>query len=201
MVNYFNDAFIMYKPKDQVSGDFFWAKIAGDKVLLAAVDCTGHGVPGAFVSMVGNNVLNQISKVYTNPASILNNLHIMSSKVLRKGREDEPLRDGMDIGLCLIDQKNLSIEFSGAHSQCYIVRNGELFQLKGDRFSIGSTQAYLKSYTNHSFDLKEGDAIYLFSDGYADQFGGPRNKKYLIKKFREKLIGSSSRRTSQLERQ
>lgn len=188
VVEYFDDAFIMYKPKDQVSGDFFWAKKAGNKVLVAAVDCTGHGVPGAFVSMVGNNVLNQISKVYTKPSSILNNLHLLSSKVLRKGRENEPMRDGMDIGLCSIDQQNMKLEFSGAYNPCYIIRKGELFQLKGDRCSIGSKEAYINSYKNHEFNLERGDSIYLFSDGYADQFGGPKNKKYLIKKFRKKLI-------------
>jgi serine phosphatase RsbU (regulator of sigma subunit) len=98
----------------------------------------------------------------------------------------------MDMSLCLIDKKNLKLEFAGAYNSAYVIRNERLVQLKGDRFAIGSNQAYKQSYTNQTFDLKEGDVIYLFSDGYADQFGGPKNKKYLIKSFREKLLSIST---------
>ncbi len=185
----FPDAFILYKPKDKVSGDFFWFKNFGDKRLIAAVDCTGHGVPGAFVSMVGNHVLNTVTKLYSKPSEILDILHVQSSELLRSGlEEDQRMMDGMDIALCLIDVNTYEIEFSGAYNSLYIIRNGELIELKADRFSIGSDQAYENNYTNHTFQLQEGDRLYLFSDGYADQFGGPKGKKYLVKRFRQKLL-------------
>lgn len=189
IIQLFPDAFVLYKPKDKVSGDFFWVKNMGDKRLIAAVDCTGHGVPGAFVSMVGNNVLNSVTKLFSKPAEILDILHVQSSELLRSGLDEgKLLMDGMDIALCMININTYELEFAGAYNSLIIIRKGELFELKADRFSIGSEQAYKNNYTNQTFQLEKGDSIYLFSDGYADQFGGPRNKKYFIKRFRSKLI-------------
>lgn len=189
ITNLFPDAFVLYKPKDKVSGDFFWIKNFGDKRLVAAVDCTGHGVPGAFVSMVGNHVLNTVTKLFSKPSEILDILHVQSSELLRSGLdENKKLMDGMDIALCMIDMNTYELEFSGAYNSLIIVRDNQYHELKADRFSIGSEQAYSNTYTNHCYQLEKGDKIYLFSDGYADQFGGPKSKKYLIKRFREKLV-------------
>lgn len=192
ITNLFPDAFVLYKPKDKVSGDFFWIKNFGDKRLVAAVDCTGHGVPGAFVSMVGNHVLNTVTKLFSKPAEILDILHVQSSELLRSGLdENKKMMDGMDIALCMINMNTYELEFSGAYNSLIIVRDNTYHELKADRFSIGSEQASQNTYTNHVFQLQRGDTIYLFSDGYADQFGGPKSKKYLIKRFREKLVDIS----------
>lgn len=193
IIQLFPDAFVLYQPKEKVSGDFFWVKNIGEKRLVAAVDCTGHGVPGAFVSMVGNNVLNQVSKLYSKPSKILDSLHIISSKILRSGFGDEKtLRDGMDIALCMIDMETYELQYAGAYNPLYIIRSEELIQLRGDRFAIGSEQAYKNNYVNNTYQLQQGDVIYMFSDGYADQFGGDKGKKYMIKRFRNKLIEVSN---------
>lgn len=184
----FPEHFVFFRPKATVSGDFYWFKEAGGKKIFAAADCTGHGVPGAFMSLVGHNVLNQVTKVFTQPAQILNNANRLAIEVLRSDTGESYMRDGMDIALCVIDSKTLKLEFSGAHNPVYIIRNHELIEIESDPFSIGSYVNGEKEYTNHTFQLEEGDCLYLFSDGYADQFGGPRNKKFMRKQFRMTLL-------------
>jgi serine phosphatase RsbU (regulator of sigma subunit)/HAMP domain-containing protein len=186
----FNECFVLYRPKDIVSGDFYWFKGSGKKSIFAAVDCTGHGVPGAFMSLVGHNVLNQVTKVFTRPSQILNNLNRMAMEVL-DGDGTSQIKDGMDIALCTIDKETLELEFAGAYNPLWIVRKGELIEQKADKFSIGSFSHGENQFTNHVYQLEKGDCIYIFSDGYADQFGGPKNKKFMRKQFRELVVNSS----------
>lgn len=184
----FRKSFVMYKPKDVVSGDFYWFKEAGNKHIFAAIDCTGHGVPGAFMSLVGYNVLNQVTKVFTTPSSILNNLNRLSAEALRFSLDGNiESRDGMDLALCTFDKETLTLEYAGAFNPVWIFRNGELTSLEPDKFAIGSFKYGEKEYNNHSVQLEKGDRVYVFSDGYQDQFGGPRGKKFMKKKFRELL--------------
>lgn len=188
----FPKSFVLYKPRDIVSGDFYWFKSSGKKHLFAAVDCTGHGVPGAFMSLVGHNVLNHVTKVFTRPSQVLNNLNRLSLEALRPDAGGESdMHDGMDIAFVTIDKDSLELEYSGAHCPLYIIRNGEFIQLNPDRFSIGSFEHGEREYSNHQFQLKKGDCIYAFSDGYLDQFGGPNGKKFMKKRFRELLLSVS----------
>lgn len=183
----FPDSFVFFRPKATVSGDFYWFKELGGKKVIAAADCTGHGVPGAFMSLVGHNVLNTVTKVFTKPSQILNNANRLAVDVLRSNDGDSYMRDGMDIALCTIDQKSMTLEFSGAHNPVYIIRNGELIEIESDPFSIGSYDYNEKEFTNHTVQLQHDDCLYVFSDGYADQFGGPRGKKFMRKHFRKLL--------------
>ncbi len=184
----FPDSFVFFRPKATVSGDFYWFKELGGKKVFAAADCTGHGVPGAFMSLVGHNVLNTVTKVFTKPSQILNNANRLAVDVLRPVDGETYMRDGMDIALCTIDQKAMTLEFSGAHNPVYIVRNGELITIESDPFSIGSYINNEREFTNHNVNLRDGDCLYIFSDGYADQFGGPKGKKFMRKRFRELLL-------------
>ena len=190
--SYLNEAFVLFKPKDIVSGDFYWLERVGNKVLFAVVDCTGHGVPGAFLSLIGHNSLNQIVNELgiIKPADILNNLNKILHNTLKSGvTEDHTIRDGMDLTICCLDVDSNKLEFAGANNPIYLIKNSELTEIKGDKVAIGADlgkQSY--AYTNHEIQLDEGDTIYLFSDGYADQFGGPRGKKLKYKAFKEILV-------------
>lgn len=184
----FADSFVFFRPKATVSGDFYWFRQQGGKKIFAAADCTGHGVPGAFMSLVGHNVLNQVTKVFTKPSQILNNLNRMASEVIRNRSEGDVIRDGMDVALCTIDPETMTLEYSGAHNPIYLVRDGEMIKLAGDSYSIGSFSHGEHEYTNETVSLKKGDCIYLFSDGYSDQFGGPNGKKFMRRQFRTTIL-------------
>lgn len=184
----FEDSFVLFRPKATVSGDFYWFKELGGKKVFAAADCTGHGVPGAFMSLVGHNVLNTVTKVFTRPSQILNNANRLAVDVLRSSDGESYMRDGMDIALCTIDPKTKMLEFSGAHNPVYIIRDGEMNIIESDPFSIGSYVNNEREFTNHNYQLQSGDCLYLFSDGYVDQFGGPRGKKFMRKQFRQLLL-------------
>ena len=185
-----NDYFILYKPKDIVSGDFYWLDKKDGLVMLAAVDCTGHGVPGAFMSIVGFNQLNfavNVKKSRT-ASEILEVLNDGVAKTLRENQKDSNIKDGMDMALCVIDFERKKLQFSGAINPLIMIRDGELTQIKGDKKSIGpGVYGEPARFTNHEIDLKKNDCFYMFSDGYADQFGGPDNKKYMIRRFRDFL--------------
>jgi serine phosphatase RsbU (regulator of sigma subunit)/HAMP domain-containing protein len=183
----FPKSFVLNRPKATVSGDFYWFKTKGNKKMVAAADCTGHGVPGAFMSLVGHNILNQASKVYNQPASILNTVNRLSAEVMRSNEGQYFMRDGMDISLCIIDDEAMTLEYSGAHNSVYIIRDGEVFELEAEHFSIGTFVNGEKEFLDKTFQLKKDDCIYLYSDGYADQFGGPKGKKYLRKRFKNTL--------------
>ncbi len=183
-------SFVLFKPKDIVSGDFYWMHKIGNKHLFAAVDCTGHGVPGAFMSLVGANGLNSAIKEHklSDPGKILDDLNAYSHESLNKEGDENAVRDGMDISLCAIDYKNMKVDYAGAYNPLYIIRDGEILVTKGDKFAIGSFEPGKKNFTTQSISLQKGDVIYVFSDGYADQFGGLKGKKFMYRQFRETLL-------------
>lgn len=188
------DNFILYMPKDIVSGDFYWVEEKEGKIFFGAIDCTGHGVPGAFVSIVGYNLLNQALHEYniTKPSDILNYLSTGVFTNLRKTDDFTTVKVGMDVALCAFDRENMKLEFAGAFNPLYILRNGEIEVFKGDKYYIGElfTKEF-HTYTNTVIDVQKGDVCYVFSDGFIDQLGGDSRKRYLSKKFRDKLIGMS----------
>jgi ligand-binding sensor domain-containing protein/serine phosphatase RsbU (regulator of sigma subunit) len=176
----FNDTFVMYMPKDIVSGDFYWMYDTGDQQLIAACDCTGHGVPGAFMSIIGHNSLNKIVREYgiIRPGAILDQLNAEVVKALMQ-RNEETINDGMDLTLISFDRSRFTLEFAGAYNPLYLVRDGEVITYKGDRFPIGrSSLQEKKNFANQVIEIKPGDMIYMSSDGYADQFGSSEGKKY-----------------------
>jgi ligand-binding sensor domain-containing protein/serine phosphatase RsbU (regulator of sigma subunit) len=179
------NSFILYKPKDIVAGDFYWMEQVESKILFAAADCTGHGVPGAMVSVICNNALNRSVREYnlTSHGYILNKSREIVIQEFEKS--DEEVRDGMDIALCSIEGNKL--QYAGAHNPLWIIRNGELLETKGNKQPIGQ---FRKSdpFTTHTLELQKGDSIYVFSDGYVDQFGGEKGKKFMAKAFRELLL-------------
>lgn len=188
--NYLPKTFVLFKPKDIVSGDFYWLSDKKDKVLFAAVDCTGHGVPGAFMSIVGHNLLDQIvaEQGLTKPSEILDALNKSVSDTLRQNHTDD-VKDGMDIALCAFDRKTKQFEYAGAFNPLWLIRNGELIETKADKFPIGNLKiGEQKKFTNHTIQLIEGDTLYIFSDGYADQFGGPNGKKLKYSVFKNILL-------------
>ena len=182
---YLKESFILYKPKDVVAGDFYWMEQKDGKVLFAAADCTGHGVPGAMVSVVCNNGLNRSVREHglTIPGEILDKTREIVVKEFKKSEED--VKDGMDIALCSIE--GMKLQYAGAYNPLWIIRNGEVIETKANKQPIGQFENP-EPYTTHSFDLEKGDAIYIFSDGYVDQFGGERGKKFKAKAFRELLL-------------
>lgn len=188
-------SFILYKPKDIVSGDFYWMTKKNNLTVYAAVDCTGHGVPGAFMSIVGNNQLNYAVDVKKarSAGSILDYLNEGVIETLREKGNDQigvsGVKDGMDLALCVIDQKNMKLQFAGANNPLCLIRNNELIQIKGDRMAIGGNlDGDTPKFKNHELDLQKGDVLYTFSDGYPDQFGGEDGRKFMLKKFRELLL-------------
>lgn len=184
------ESFVLYRPKDIVSGDFYWVDEVNGKVIVAAVDCTGHGVPGAFMSLVGYNGLNQAIKEHglVRPAEILGDLNRIAYDTLHKDRDTFLVRDGMDMALCALDRSNQVLEYAGANCPLYIVRDGELIQFAPDKMPVGGFELEGRSFTEHRVQLEPGDMVYIFSDGYPDQFGGERGKKFLYRRFRELLV-------------
>lgn len=190
------ESFILYRPKDIVSGDFYWLGEAQGKVFFAAVDCTGHGVPGAFMSIVGYNQLRQaiITTGGSDPASILDHLNRGVSETLHQNDKDSTSKDGMDIAICSLDYKTLELEYAGAFNPLYLLRDNEIIQTKADKFPIGSfLEGETPNFTNHKLQLQKGDQLYIFSDGYADQFGGPKGKKFMYRRFRELIVEHSTK--------
>jgi serine phosphatase RsbU (regulator of sigma subunit) len=185
----FPEYFILLKPKDIVSGDFYWLSDTGRKIIIVAADCTGHGVPGAFMSMLGISYLNKIvnENKITEPDQILKKLRENVIQSLNQtGREGEQ-KDGMDMALCVIDFDNLTMEFAGAQNPLYLIRGNELFETKADRMPVAYYEQ-MSDFTSHKITLEQGDCFYMFSDGYADQFGGPRGKKFKYKALKELLV-------------
>lgn len=185
------ESFILYKPKDIVSGDFYWLEQWGDKILVAAADCTGHGVPGAFMSIVGNNLLQQAVNNYglSKPFLILNNLNKQISKMLHQTEEASTVKDGMDIALISIDQKERKVEFAGAYNSLWLIRDNDIREYPADKHPIGAfIGEELKQFSHHEFQYQPGDRLYIFTDGYADQFGGTSGKKLKYKNFRSLIL-------------
>lgn len=188
---YLKNHFIFYRPKDIVSGDFYWFHWVDDIVMISAVDCTGHGVPGAFMSIVGNNQLNHAVNVGDARTSdeILNQLNKGVIETLSENTHESKVMDGMDMALCVFDRAMKKLQFSGANNPLVLIRDGELTQFRADKFPIG---AYAGSrpqiFTKNEIDLQDGDCLYMYSDGYPDQFGGPRDKKFTTKRFKQYLM-------------
>jgi len=183
--------FILYKPKDIVSGDFYWVNIKNDKIFIAVVDCTGHGVPGAFMSIIGFELLRNITddQRIDEADKILEELNRGVSVTFGKESENVRLKDGMDIALCVIDKKKAELEFAGAFRPLYFIRDNKIEEIRGDRFSVGLLEDGNNEKINKTtIKLKKNDTFYLFSDGYADQFGGPEGKKYKYRRFRHLLL-------------
>jgi serine phosphatase RsbU (regulator of sigma subunit)/Tfp pilus assembly protein PilF len=189
-----NENFILFKPKDIVSGDFYWIKQAEHFIILVAADCTGHGVPGALLSMLGISCLNEIVQIreITQANQILNELRKEIKQSLRQSGKKEESREGLDIALCVIDIKNNKIQYSGANNPLYIIRNNngksELREIKADPMPVGVHFLTDKSFSNHDITLEIGDTFYIFSDGFVDQIGGEDNHRYKSEKFKKLLL-------------
>lgn len=181
------ESVVFFKPRELVSGDFYWISRQRKKIILAAVDCTGHGVPGGLMSVLGISFLNEMvsrGEALT-ASSLLNQLRERVMKALHQtGRWDEQ-KDGMDIALCIIDTGNHVLHFAGANNPAYLVRNDELLEIPGDKMPIGIHMVTEKSFTNHMLDIAKNDKVYIFTDGFIDQFGGEKSKKFKNIRFRE----------------
>lgn len=181
--------FVLYKPLAIVSGDFYWVNSMGNKQLIIAADCTGHGVPGAFMSMLGVTLLNEIvnGKQVIMPDQIVEQLRQGVIKSLSQVADEDSVKDGMDIAVCLLDFDRNKLYFAGANNPLYLVRNGELVHYRGDKMPV-AIHYKMVPFTLHEIDLQKGDAFYIFSDGYADQFGGPRERKFMSAQLKETLL-------------
>ncbi|MEA3317177.1 MAG: response regulator [Bacteroidota bacterium] len=191
-----NEHFILFKPRDIVSGDFFWIMNKEDKLIVAAADCTGHGVPGAFLSMLGTSFLNEITNKIVDNAhiqslqanEILNQLRTYIIDSLHQNTKNNESKDGIDIALCIIDFKSKKMQYAGAHNPLILIRNNELIQIKGDRMPVSIHRNSDKSFTNHEIEIFSNDVIYIYSDGYADQIGGKKGRKYMSRNFKNLLL-------------
>ncbi|MEL6534128.1 MAG: SpoIIE family protein phosphatase [Bacteroidota bacterium] len=184
----FSEFLILYRPRDIVSGDFYWFAHKDEKVVVAVVDCTGHGVPGAFMTVLANALLNQvvIEKGIDDPAEILHELDEHLSRILKQGGSDRA--EGMDMSVLTLNVLDNTLEYGGAKSNLYLFQGDDLRQVKGDKFSIGSHKLIKeKHFSTHRLHLQKGDTLYLFTDGFPDQFGGEDSRKFMIKNFRELL--------------
>ncbi|HVN58234.1 MAG TPA: transporter substrate-binding domain-containing protein [Bacteroidales bacterium] len=181
--------FVLFKPRNIVSGDFYWSFEKGDYIYVAAVDCTGHGVPGALMSMLGISFLNEIviKSNDIDPAEIINNLRESVMRSLKQAGQEGESRDGMDLSILRFDKAGSAMSFAGANNPLYIVRNGSLEEIKGDKMPVGIYEKMIP-FTLHAFEIKKGDTFYIFSDGYADQFGGPRAKKFMYSGLKKLLL-------------
>lgn len=192
--NHLPNTFVLFKPKDIVSGDFYWMVDKEDVVIFAAVDCTGHGVPGAFMSIVGHNLLDRVvgEQNITQPAKILDELNKSLGDTLRQtDLEDNTVRDGMDIALCSFNRKTGLLHYAGAYNPLWLIRNNELIEIKANKFPIGNSKSgEINRFTNHEIQLQKGDTLYIFSDGYSDQFGGPAGKKFKSSSLKTLLLNS-----------
>jgi serine phosphatase RsbU (regulator of sigma subunit) len=192
--NYLPDSFIMHISKDEISGDFYWIREKCGKIFIAAVDCTGHGVSGALVSMIGflslNRALAEIDA--PDPAEILNKLDTVFQTEFNHVKADFNVKIGMDIAIVSIDLENHILEFSGAFNPLYLVRKGELTKINAHHYMLGiEVDEFFHKFENTEIEIQHGDSMYLFSDGLADQFGGPRGKKFGYERLRKLLLGNS----------
>jgi serine phosphatase RsbU (regulator of sigma subunit) len=186
---YIDDIFILYKPRDIVSGDFYWFSEVNDLLIVVAADCTGHGVPGAFMSMLGMSFLNSIvnEKNIIDPGTVLNYLRNYIITSLHQREDDSHSKDGMDICICLVDKPNMTVHYSGAYNPLIQITDDELVECKTDRMPVA---VFLRDmdFSTKQIKVKKGDLLYLFSDGYSDQFGGSQNTKFMKKNFKDKLL-------------
>jgi serine phosphatase RsbU (regulator of sigma subunit) len=178
--NILPEHFILYQPKDIVSGDFYWISEHSTKIIVAAIDCTGHGVPGALLSIVGHNAINKtINELgITKPSEVMHSMNTIIKNVLHQDSESN-VKDGMDMALCTYDKTTGILEYAGANNPLYIVSENKLTIIKASKLTVGTVEAHItEPPKNHTIQLKKGDCFYVFSDGFADQFGGEANKKF-----------------------
>jgi serine phosphatase RsbU (regulator of sigma subunit) len=187
---HFPDSFIYHRPKEIVSGDFNWARRINGKVLFSVADCTGHGVPGAFMSLLGLEFFRQITmgQGIHDPAGILNEMNRQFDIVL--GNTDEiSLKDGIDLAICAYDYKTRKLDYAGAFNSLYIARDNEIIEIKGDRIIVGPDYGLRRGkFENRTMKIEDNDMLYMYTDGYADQFGGPEGKKFKYRRFRHLLM-------------
>lgn len=185
-----SDSFILYLPRDIVSGDFYWISEQEENILFAVVDCTGHGVPGAFMSILGitslNEIVNKNDKLKAN--RVLNKLREKIMKSLHQTGKGGESKDGMDIAFCILNRKTRVLQYAGANNPLYYIRQNTLNEIKPDKMPIGISGVEEKSFRNHVMKMIKGDMLYIFTDGYPDQFGGPKEKKFKYKPFRNLLL-------------
>jgi serine phosphatase RsbU (regulator of sigma subunit) len=186
--------FVLYKPLAIVSGDFYWVSSQGNLQVIISADCTGHGVPGAFMSMLGITMLNEIvnGKHILMPNQIIENLRQGIIRSLNQVAEEDSIKDGMDIAVCLVDFDKNKLWYAGANNPLYLVRGGELTHYRADKMPV-AIHYKMEPFTLHEIDLQKGDAFYIFSDGYADQFGGPKEKKFMSLQLKETLVAMSGK--------
>ncbi len=198
-----NDSFVFFKPKDIVSGDFYWFKKIGKNIIFAVADSTGHGVPGAFMSMLGIAFMNEIvtdefhNSDSCSASTILDDLREKVKNTLRQTGEDDQTKDGMDMALILLNTETLVLQYSGAYNPLYIVRNNKLTEVQADKMPVGVYLKDKESFSNKKAQLHLGDTLYMFSDGYYDQFGGESGRKFMKKRFRELLEEISDKEMSE----
>ncbi|HBP45529.1 MAG TPA: hypothetical protein DD635_06470 [Flavobacteriales bacterium] len=201
----FDSSAVFYQPRDGVSGDFYWFHSVGRVRMFSAIDCTGHGVPGAFMSLIGHHALERITKVYTQPDRVLEQLNRSACALLRPngfGAESATagaVNDGMDLAFVSIDMERMELEYSGANCPLYLVRKGVLQELKPDKMAIASFEPGMRQYQMQTMTLVKGDVIFAATDGFSDQFGGPRGKKFMRKRFRELLLHVASLESKEME--
>ncbi len=191
--NILPQSFVFYQPKDILSGDFYWIEETTEHIFIAAADCTGHGVPGALMSIVNYNLLNRavLEHGLTNAGAILDSVNKYLTLSLHQTYQESAVRDGMDVSLCVINKKTKKMDFAGAFNSIYLIRNNAIQEFIPDKQPVGSfIEDNIKPFTSQSFQLLENDVVYMFTDGYADQFGGPKGKKYKYKQLQHLLLSS-----------
>lgn len=191
----FPESFILFIPKDIVSGDFYWVHKSHNFSMVVVGDCTGHGVPGAFMSILGISFLNQIVAAMQtyNAAKVLNILReYMMNAMGQTGNDNEP-KDGIDLALCILDYNTGQLQYAGAFNPVYIISDNNLVQLTADKMPIGVATEFETSFKNATYKMKHGDMLYLFTDGFADQFGGSYGKKYKYQSFRNLLLKTAGK--------
>jgi serine phosphatase RsbU (regulator of sigma subunit) len=201
--NTLKDHFLLHKPRDIVSGDFYYCSRKEELIIAAAGDCTGHGVPGALMSIMGASFLNEIlnTRGPCIPSRILNLLRERVMKALHQRGEELENKDAMDMALCVFNTKTNELQYSGANNSLFHIRKKVLTEIKADKMPVGINAIEEDSFTNRSLQLKQNDIVYLFSDGYADQFGGPLNKKFKYGPLKELLIRISHRNMEEQKRE
>jgi serine phosphatase RsbU (regulator of sigma subunit) len=198
---YIDDVFILFKPCDIVSGDFYWFSEVNNLLIIVAADCTGHGVPGAFMSMLGMSFLNSIinEKKIVDPGEVLDNLRDYIITELHQSDDHSHSKDGMDICICLFDKSNMTVQYSGAYNPLVQITNNEIIEHKTDHMPVAVFESDM-NFATGQITVKTGDILYMFSDGYQDQFGGQRNTKFMKKNFKDKLLEISSIQSMEQQR-
>ncbi len=200
--NTLSDYFLLFRPRELVSGDFYYCTRKDELIIVAAGDCTGHGVPGALMSIMGVSFLNEIlsARGSYKPATILNLLRERVMNALHQRGEEMENKDAMDMALVVYNKRTHELQYAGANNPLYHIRKKVLTEIKADKMPVGINAIEEESFTNHSLQLKQGDIVYLFSDGYADQFGGPRDKKFKYGPMKELLMSISDEKMEDQKR-